>query len=162
MKLTPEKILFRLGLKKLLPSNWTKQTSTITLFDREQTVRALKEEFGMWLNKYPFHVGWILDEHDLPLVPNIRTLYWFHTPGDSTSLMNSRSLLNRISRMKSKQPDFYIIPIHIAPVTLQTILTDKEHISAGVAVLIENGHVIAQLNDRREFEQFRQLVQNEI
>lgn len=161
MKLTPEKLLFRLGLKKLLPSSWTEQSSAVTLFDKEQTVRALKEEFGMWLNKYPFHIGWVLDEHDLPLVPNVRTVYWFHTPGDSISLMNSRSLLNRISRMKSKQPDFYIIPIHIAPVGLQTILTDNEHLAPGAAVLIENGHITAQLNDRKEFEQFRQLVQNE-
>lgn len=161
MNLTPEKLLFRLGLKKILPASWTGRSGATTLFDKEQTVRALKEEFGMWLNKHPFHVGWVLDEHDLPLVPNVRTVYWFHNPGDSTSLMNSRSLLNRISRMKSKHPDFYIIPIHIAPEALQTILTDREPPGPGTAVLIENGHVIAQLNDRKEFEQFRQLVQNE-
>lgn len=161
MNLTPEKLLFRLGLKKLLPATWSAHSAPVTLYDKEQTIRALKEEFGMWLNKHPFHVGWILDEHDLPLVPNLRTVYWFHSPGDSSSLMNSRSLLNRISRMKVHQPDFYIIPLHIAPPALHKILTDKEQLSPGTAVLIENGNVTAQLNDRREFAQFRQLVQKD-
>ncbi|GAB4138279.1 MAG: hypothetical protein Fur0041_13260 [Bacteroidia bacterium] len=152
-----QKLLFRLGIQKTAVNTGNSgQAHTLTLFEKEQTVKILRSTFGSWLNIPGRNVQIITDEHELPLVPATRTVYVLHNPYSAVSMTQLRSLLNFLKRKENYPADILIFDIHLLNDQLRNILLGNAALPLnGAAVVIEKGEIRYQLISKEDFLQFR-------
>lgn len=129
----------------------------LTLYNRERALAGMREAFGMWLNVPGLDVSVLLAEEELPRVPAPETIYLFHTPGNSVSLMNLRSLLNRLKRLQPARRIFLCDTTVISP-ALKMILLGTTTGGTGEGAFVQHGKITARMNSREDFEKFREAV----
>jgi hypothetical protein len=151
-----KKLLFRLGLRETGLAGHAGIAQQATFFQRDRSLKERKEAFGAWLNIPGWNVQLAFDEDDLPLVPAPSTLYLFHNAANGESLVQLRSLLNRVKRQEKSRPDVLIFDSEFVSPALSSLLLGVEKIPAtGAASFITDGKIRSRMVARNEFNSFR-------
>jgi hypothetical protein len=156
-------LLQRLGLNNGQNSEPEIPGQPLTLYQREQRLKALRTDAGNWLSKAELHLQFAAEAVDLPGMLFPRTLCIAHQPGSGTSLMQMRSLLNRLQR--TSPPGLHIVIVHASglPETVRReLFAIEEEITSGAAALISNGKIELSSAFGSNFEAFRTALQEKL
>lgn len=135
----------------------------LTLYQREQRLNALRTDAGNWLSVSELHIQVAAEASELPAMLFPKTLCIAHLPSSSTSLMQMRSLLNRLRR--TAPPGLHIVIVHAAglPAELRkNMFATEAEITAGAAALIINGSTVLSSTFGNTFEKFRTELQEKL
>ncbi|MGL5892245.1 MAG: hypothetical protein ACRC3B_20295 [Bacteroidia bacterium] len=135
----------------------------LTMYQREQRLNALRSDAGNWLSSSQLHIQLAAEATDLSGMLFPRTLCIAHHPGSGTSLMQMRSLLNRLQR--TAPPGLHIVIVHAAglPETIRReLFAMDEEITSGAAALISNGTIELSSAFGSKFEAFRTALQEKL
>jgi hypothetical protein len=131
-----------------------------TLFEREASMRELKSAFGAWLQIPNWYVKIVQDEKEIPSIAAIHTVYFFHNRTSAISLVNIRSLLNRLKRMEQNRPDVFIFDSSLMnKKTIAAFWHEEELDSYGAAILFQQKKMIARMNKCEELELFKKELE---
>jgi hypothetical protein len=153
--------LKRLGLKAAAATETPAPGQPLTLYQREQRLNRLRTDAGTWLQIPELQIRLAAAADDLAEHLFPRTLCIAHDPDNSSSLVNLRSLLNRLRR--TAPPGLHIVLLHSAqlPQSFSHELFGTENaIESGAAALLVDGKVTLYYAGRSNFAAFRdQLAQ---
>lgn len=153
-------LLQRLGLLANEAAQPETPGQPLTLFQREQRLKALRTDAGNWLAASEMHITVAAEAADLPGLLFPRTLCIAHNPASSISLVQMRSLLNRLRR--TGPPGLHVVIVHAAglPAKVRTEMFDvTAEIEHGAAALIVNNEIAAGGLFGGGFEKLRGEIQ---
>lgn len=153
--------LKRLGLKAATATETPVPGQPLTLYQREQRLNRLRTDAGTWLHVPELQIRLAAEASDLAENQFPRTLCVAHNPDNSSSLVNLRSLLNRLRR--TAPPGLHIVLLHSAQLpeqVKQELFGTAGAIESGAAALLVDGKVTVQYFGHSNFADFRnQLAQ---
>jgi hypothetical protein len=156
-------LLQRLGSGKNNEAEPEVPGQPLTMYQREQRLKALKTDAGNWISSAELHLQFAAEASELPGMLFPQTLCIAHQPGSGTSLMQMRSLLNRLQR--TAPPGLHIVIIHAAglPETVRKeVFAMEDEITSGAAALVSNGAVVLSSAFGSKFEAFRAALQEKL
>jgi hypothetical protein len=156
-------LLQRLGSTKNNGAEPEVPGQPLTMYQREQRLNVLKTDAGNWISSTELHLQFAAEASELPGMLFPRTLCIAHHPGSGTSLMQMRSLLNRLQR--TAPPGLHIIIVHAAGLpesVRRELFAMEDEIMSGAAALISNGTVELSSAFGSKFEAFRTALQEKL
>jgi hypothetical protein len=153
-------LLKRLGLAQDHTAQPETPGQPLTLFQREQRLKALRTDAGNWLAASEMHITVAAEAVDLPGLLFPRTLCIAHNPGSSVSLVQMRSLLNRLRR--TGPPGLHVVIVHATGLPDQVraeMFGVQAEIENGAAALIVNHNIVAGGLFGSGFEKLRSEIQ---
>lgn len=156
-------LLQRLGLASGEAAQPEIPGQPLTLFQREQRLKALRTDAGNWLAASEMHITVAAEAVDLPGLLFPRTLCIAHHPASSISLVQMRSLLNRLRR--TGPPGLHVVIVHAAglPEKVRSEMFGvSQEIEHGAAALIVNHQIVAGGLFGSGFEKLRGEIQQRL
>ncbi|MCA6364945.1 MAG: hypothetical protein IM638_18085 [Bacteroidetes bacterium] len=153
-------LLQRLGLWANEAAQPETPGQPLTLFQREQRLKALRTDAGNWLAVSEMHITVAAEAVDLPALLFPRTLCIAHNPASSISLVQMRSLLNRLRR--TGPPGLHVVIVHASGLPDQVragLFGVQAEIEHGAAALIVNHQIVAGGLFGSGFETLRSNIQ---
>ncbi|MCU0436150.1 MAG: hypothetical protein MUC87_22025 [Bacteroidia bacterium] len=156
-------LLQRLGLSAATPEAAETPGQPLTLFQREQRLKALRTDAGNWLAASEMHITLAAEAAELPGMLFPRTLCIAHNPASSISLVQMRSLLNRLRR--TGPPGLHVVIVHATglPDAVRSEMFGVAHeIENGAAALLVNHTIVAGGVFGSGFEKLRSEIQQQL